>query len=206
MSPATRTDIILGKDINLAALLIPGYNTTVSSNRHMVQGDEIIPLKPLSDSRLNRVLTMPEFLIAFSVFKNVFTSAYPLRTAELDAYQNDIIDMAAMFPGQSFYDFIDFIECFTTTFLRAHSWLNWVDQSLYDCHKTFSARSAAMLACHIIKIDWSTRDTTLFCSIFAGHKANACSLCNSLSHTTVFSPQTLTFKDPGKVKQDNVQG
>ena len=22
---------------------------------------------------------------------------------------------------------IDFIECFTTTFLRAHSWLNWVD-------------------------------------------------------------------------------
>ena len=23
----------------------------------------------------------------------------------------------------------DFIECFTTTFLRAHSWLNWVDSS-----------------------------------------------------------------------------
>ena len=22
---------------------------------------------------------------------------------------------------------IGFIECFTTTFLRAHSWLNWVD-------------------------------------------------------------------------------
>ena len=22
----------------------------------------------------------------------------------------------------------DFIECFTTTFLRAHSWLNWVDE------------------------------------------------------------------------------
>ena len=25
------------------------------------------------------------------------------------------------------YDF-DFIECFTTTFLRTHSWLNWVDE------------------------------------------------------------------------------
>ena len=23
---------------------------------------------------------------------------------------------------------IDFIECFMTTFLRAHSWLNWVDE------------------------------------------------------------------------------
>ena len=22
----------------------------------------------------------------------------------------------------------DFIECFTTTFLRAHSWLNWVNE------------------------------------------------------------------------------
>ena len=25
-------------------------------------------------------------------------------------------------------DGFDFIECFTTTFLRAHSWLNWVDE------------------------------------------------------------------------------
>ena len=25
-------------------------------------------------------------------------------------------------------DFYDFIECFTTTFLHTHSWLNWVDQ------------------------------------------------------------------------------
>ena len=24
--------------------------------------------------------------------------------------------------------FIYFIECFTTTFLRAHSWINWVDE------------------------------------------------------------------------------
>ena len=26
----------------------------------------------------------------------------------------------------------DFIECFTTTFLHAHSWLNWVDESNDD--------------------------------------------------------------------------
>ena len=25
-------------------------------------------------------------------------------------------------------DLFDFIECFTTTFLLAHSWLNWVDE------------------------------------------------------------------------------
>ena len=27
-----------------------------------------------------------------------------------------------------FNTIFDFIECFTTTFLRAHSWLNWVDE------------------------------------------------------------------------------
>ena len=26
------------------------------------------------------------------------------------------------------FETFDFIECFTTTFLRAHSWLNWVDE------------------------------------------------------------------------------
>ena len=32
--------------------------------------------------------------------------------------------------GSIYFDFFvcDFIECLTTTFLRAHSWLNWVDE------------------------------------------------------------------------------
>ena len=30
--------------------------------------------------------------------------------------------------GLSALSGFDFIECFTTTFLRAHSWLNWVDE------------------------------------------------------------------------------
>ena len=29
---------------------------------------------------------------------------------------------------QKVHQVFDFIECFTTTFLRAHSWLNWVDE------------------------------------------------------------------------------
>ena len=31
-------------------------------------------------------------------------------------------------PDAGFNCTFDFIECFTTTFLRAHSWLNWVDE------------------------------------------------------------------------------
>ena len=30
--------------------------------------------------------------------------------------------------GVTLNDEFDLIECFTTTFLRAHSWLNWVDE------------------------------------------------------------------------------
>ena len=38
--------------------------------------------------------------------------------------------------GATRYFWFDFIECFTTTFLRAHSWLNWVElhvTELYQC-------------------------------------------------------------------------
>ena len=31
------------------------------------------------------------------------------------------------YAGHNYYN-KRFIECFTTTFLRAHSWLNWVDE------------------------------------------------------------------------------
>jgi hypothetical protein len=161
VSPSTRKDIIAGRDINLAALLIPGYNTDESSSRHLVKGSEIIPLKPLTDSRLTRSLTLSEFLKAFSVYKNIMTEVYPVRRAELDTYQNDIIDMATRFPA-----------------------------AFYEYHKAFSARAAAMLTNNNIKIDWATRDTTLFCSIFAGQRANTCTVCNSLTHTATFCSQT----------------
>ena len=39
-----------------------------------------------------------------------------------------------------------------------------------------------------MSLDWSQRDTKLFTAMFARHKANACSVCNSLSHHTSFCP------------------
>ena len=38
------------------------------------------------------------------------------------------IFLSRMFKDFGCWIFFDFIECFTTTFLRAHSWLNWVDE------------------------------------------------------------------------------
>ena len=45
--------------------------------------------------------------------------------------QSEMADLARAPPGGLGLIF-DFIECFTTTFLRAHSWLNWVVQVGWD--------------------------------------------------------------------------
>ncbi len=157
VSPELREDILKGKDINLATLLIPNYRPE-SYHREMVIGQEAVPLKPLTDSRLNRQLTIQEFLQAFSIYKSVMCRKYPLRREELDLYERSIIEMSSRFGGYSFYEY----------------------------HKSFSSRAAQYLATHNIKIDWSVRDNDLFCTIFAGHKANACNICSSLSHSTMF--------------------
>ena len=80
VSPVVRRDIIAGKDVNLAALLIPGHKSDSDFvNRHLVQGNDIITLKPLSDLRLKRNLTLSEFLTAFDIFKSVMCQTYHHR-------------------------------------------------------------------------------------------------------------------------------
>ena len=166
VSPQIRRDIISGKDINLAALLIPGYKGELENNRHLVQGDQVIALRPLSDSRLQKSLTLPEFIMAFAVFKNVMTEAYPIRRPELDAYERDIIEMAQRYSGLAFYEY----------------------------HRAFSARAAALLLNFNQKINWAIRDTKLYASIFSGMKGNVCAICTSMMHSTEFCPQVNTTK------------
>jgi hypothetical protein len=124
-------------------------------------GDAAIPLKPLTDTRLHRMLTIQEFLEAFDMYKSVICEAYAIRRGELDKYQNDIIDMSQRFGGVAFCEY----------------------------HRAFSAKSAALLLNYNIKLDWSRRDTTLFCSIFSGLRANACTICTSVAHSSEFCPQ-----------------
>lgn len=162
VSPQMRQDILTGKDINLAALLIPGYRGPGEfEQRSLIVGQEVHTLKPLTDHRVNKCLTITEFIQAFTIYKNVMCEAFPMREKELSAYMADIVDMASRFPGLTFYEY----------------------------HKEFSAQSAAWQA-QGVAIDWSKRDTKLFCSLFAGHKANSCAICNSLGHATSFCPMS----------------
>ena len=160
ISPQLRRDIVKGKDVNLSSLLIPGFNPD-GDMRHIVSTSEVYQLRSF-DNRLKATLTIREFILAFTVYRNVMREAYPFRRAELDRYLADIVKMSSQFGGSSFYEY----------------------------HKAFAARAATLLLCYNQKVDWGKRDQALFCTIFAGHKANSCSICNSLGHATSFCPQT----------------
>ena len=155
ISPILQKQIIEGKDINLASLLIPKYECP-QTNNILANGIELnVSGKP--DPRLNRKLSLQEFIRAFGKFKRVMTTVFPDRRAELDAYQDDIIDICNFF-GDKFYDY----------------------------HKMFSAKAATLLREKFVKIDWSKRDRDILNLVTAGASINICNICNMADHTTAF--------------------
>ena len=156
VSQSLRQQILSGKDINLALLLIPNNESTTEHRRVDFDGIEYT-LKP-GDPRLSKTLTLGEFIVAFGRYKSIVCEAMPHRRMELDTYEKDIVEIAHQFGGNRFYEY----------------------------HKAFSAKAAALLHQRGIKVDWSKRDYGLFCTLFAGVKTNTCSLCGSVSHTSEF--------------------
>ena len=122
ISPHMRKNIIEGKDVNLAALLIPYYSGPMN-NDDRLSVDSCHNRKP--DPRLNRNLSLNEFMKAFGIYKNVMCQAYPSRREELDMYERDIVDMGYEYGGKGFYEY----------------------------HKIFSSQAAAYLRYHNIKVD-----------------------------------------------------
>ncbi|CAG2222425.1 unnamed protein product [Mytilus edulis] len=93
ISPQLRNNITAGRDVNLASLLIPFTLACAAITLNSFR----ITIKP--DPRLNRSLSIGEFIQAFSIYKNVMCSAYPQRRNELDLYERDIVDMATRYGG-----------------------------------------------------------------------------------------------------------
>jgi hypothetical protein len=157
VSPNLQKQIIESKDINLASLLMHNYECpqklSISTESLEVQ------LSGKPDPRLNRSLSISEFLKAFGKHKRVMTSVYPDRRAELDAYKDDIIDIYNFF-GSKFYDY----------------------------HKLFSSKAAVLLREKRVKVDWSKRDRDIISLISSGVQVTTCKLCNSVEHTTPFCP------------------
>lgn len=160
ISSALRKNIVSGKNINLASLLIPDIETLqiqCSSNTNVHQQ---INDGRLHDPRLNRSLTLAEFITAFSKYRNVMCEVYPQRRKELDDYERDIVAMATRYGGGLFYEY----------------------------HKAFSARAATLLVEKGIKVNWGIRDNNIYCTVMAGHRGIICSHCSSTDHTSQFCP------------------
>jgi hypothetical protein len=81
VSVSLKRDILSGKDINLASLLIPNFRD--STPREVQIGDESLTIKSTADKRLSRSLTIDEFSIAFNKYQDIMCAAYPNRRKEL---------------------------------------------------------------------------------------------------------------------------
>jgi len=93
ISPSSRKQIVEGKDINLAMLLIPNLSGIRESAEQR------------NDPRLNKSLNISEFIQAFAIYKSVMCFVHPQRREELDLYERDIIDMASRYSGKGFYEY-----------------------------------------------------------------------------------------------------
>jgi hypothetical protein len=82
-------------------------------------------------------------------------TAYPNRSAELDAYLAHIIETANIWP-----------------------------ERFHEYHQLFSNKCACMLLQHNVKIDWSKGDPDLRSIVCAGSAVNTCLTCGSNIHST----------------------
>ncbi|XP_063295365.1 serine/threonine-protein kinase N2-like [Pelobates fuscus] len=155
--PNIRKDILEGKDVNLISLLIASQD--VMENKTFNYGDLSVVMKA-RDPRLSKKLTIPEFVLAFGIYRDVVCTSFPHRREELDLHLHKLVDLGHKYGGHTFFEY----------------------------HKSFSAKAAAALVQFNIRTDWRHLDTELFCRYFAGLVPPSCAICASSSHSTNLCP------------------
>ncbi|KAG9277653.1 endothelial lipase [Astyanax mexicanus] len=151
VQPSLRQRILQGADVDLSSLLRP--SAAAAAPRLLDVGGVSLTLGS-SESRASKILTVPEFALAFSTFRDVICAVFPARRQELDDYLSIILDMAVRYGGSGFYEY----------------------------HRLFSAQAAARLQQWNIATYWGTLNLELYCRIFAGRPSLSCELCGQPSH------------------------
>lgn len=156
VSPALRKAIQEGKDVCLAHLLIPPEHS-ISQYKDGSKDFTSLYLKS-SDPRLQRCLSLTDFILAFIRYMNIMTEVHSERRVELTAYFSFVVKLGVQFPAPLFYDY----------------------------HKSFSRKAAAILFAKGRRINWAVRDDDLYFQIFAGRRSRTCERCSSVDHATEF--------------------
>lgn len=138
----------------------------------MVDCGDVAVFLQTSNPRLQRNLSFSEFVIAFSIFRDILCQTFPDRREELDLYLAMMADFNQRYGGTLFYEY----------------------------HKSFSAKSASFITLYNSKLDWSVIDTELLIRHFGGQKTLACSICSSHGHSAPFCPKAFTSETPDAVR------
>ena len=102
ISDTLKRNILEGKYINLAALLIADFEPqNVTMNE--ASGLEFLR-QGRRDHRLDRSLSIIQFFKAFGLYKRIMSEAYPQRRLELDLYEADIGNIYEHY-GDIFYQY-----------------------------------------------------------------------------------------------------
>ena len=62
----------------------------------------------------------------------------------------------------------------------------------YDYHVAFARKAEQYLYVMGTKLDWASRDSSLYMQTFAGLKSATCDLCSSASHNSKFCPMSIS--------------
>lgn len=132
IAPALRNAIIQGRDVNLAALLVPYFRGSGDN----AESSHPVDTNVTRETRApNKPLTLSQFIEAFATYKSVMCAAFPHRRQELDLYEVAIVHMASRHPGPGFYDYHCQFSARAASLLRySNICLDWSvrDEILYN--------------------------------------------------------------------------
>ncbi len=168
-----RAQILAGADVDLSLLL--SLLPTSESSRQIDCGDFSVTLKN-PNPQSSRILSFPEFSIAFSRFTEIICSVFPHRRRELNDYLAIIAELALSYGGGLFFTY----------------------------HKLFSAKSAVRVAQWNQCPYWGALDSNLHSRVFTGCKNISCVVCRSVDHSTTscprINPSTTSCSEPTSSK------
>ncbi|KAL2080909.1 hypothetical protein ACEWY4_022762 [Coilia grayii] len=156
VSPSLRQQILSGTDFDLSSLLSVFSEPSVS--RDVECGPVTLTLKTTGPA--SRILSFPEFALAFSRYTEVVCSIFPHRRRELNDYFNIIAGLAVSYGGTHFYTY----------------------------HRLFSAKCAARVGLWNQFPYWGALDLELHNRVFLGCRPVVCAICCCPDHSSSHCP------------------
>jgi hypothetical protein len=125
VSQSLRRQILDGKDVNLASLLIPYYEVP-----QQLPFPGMEDIKPKEDIRLKRSLSIAEFITAFGKYKRIMCLRYDRQT-ELDRFETYVVNLHNTY-GSRFYEYVKLFSLKSSIYLATQGIkLDWSQPDPY---------------------------------------------------------------------------